>query len=333
MKLDRDERLSTKGASKAAFEEFEATVRRLEAEVSDPNAGFFGPESVTWMVSREPVLLAMGMRPLLLQIAHPKVAQGVADHSNYKVEPLSRGFRTFDAVYKIVFGSMETAAHTARMVYRIHDRVRGVLDEPVPGQSPDYIANDPELALWVHATLIDSAVLGFETFFRPLTDDERTRYYEESKIFAQLFGVPLSYIPATWEAFQDYCRSMERDGTLYVTEVAKDVGYSLMYGAPPLLKLPIEVYNAIGGTYLSPDLRKAFGMRYTMADAALGRAAIRSIGVVMRSLPQDVRALPAARAAERRIGHGGRMSLLARSLDRLTVSAVRDAVRSVRVQG
>ena len=39
--------------------------------------GLFGPDTVTWKVNREAVLLAGGGRALLLQVAHPSVAAGV----------------------------------------------------------------------------------------------------------------------------------------------------------------------------------------------------------------------------------------------------------------
>ena len=58
----------------------------------EPGSGFFSPDTVFWHVSREPALLLAGMRALLLQIAHPKVVQGVADHSRYREDPWVVGF-------------------------------------------------------------------------------------------------------------------------------------------------------------------------------------------------------------------------------------------------
>ena len=328
MKADRAQRLN----SRSDYQAFESQLERLTAAVSNPKHGFFGPGSMSWRISREPVLLSLGMRPLLLQIAHPKVAQGVADHSNYKVEPLARGFRTFDAVYKIVFGDQATALKVSRMVFRIHDRIRGNLDQKVPNMTPGYVANDPELALWVYATLTDSSVLGYQLYFGELTDEEIERYYEETKIFAELFGVPLSILPENWAAFQRYMNSMLYSDQLFMTETAKDVANSLMHGGHPALDMPMHVYNAIGASLLPERLRAGFGIKYGATQRVIASAAIDAIGLTMRTLPSSLRALPAARAAERRLGIGSKINEWLRTTDRLAVSTVRDVVKNIRVQ-
>jgi uncharacterized protein (DUF2236 family) len=62
--------------------------------VTDP--GLFGPESITWRVNREGVLLLGGGAALILQVAHPLVGAGVAEHSNYREDPWGRLYRTLD---------------------------------------------------------------------------------------------------------------------------------------------------------------------------------------------------------------------------------------------
>jgi len=43
--------------------------------LSDPDAGLFGPDSVTWRIDREAfLLLGAGPRALLMQVAHPAIA-------------------------------------------------------------------------------------------------------------------------------------------------------------------------------------------------------------------------------------------------------------------
>src|SRR5262245_36998693 len=43
-----------------------------------------GPDTVTWKVNREVVVIAGWGRAILLQLAHPLVAAGVADHSSFR---------------------------------------------------------------------------------------------------------------------------------------------------------------------------------------------------------------------------------------------------------
>ena len=95
--------------------------------MTDP--GLFGPGSAIWKVNREGVVLLGGGRALILQVAHPLVAAGVAKHSNYRSDPWGRLFRTLDLVTTIVFGSTEEAEGAAARVRRVHERVNGVTDE------------------------------------------------------------------------------------------------------------------------------------------------------------------------------------------------------------
>ncbi len=75
--------------------------------MSDP--GLFGPESVTWRVNREGVLLLGGGAAIIMQVAHPLVGAGVAEHSNYREDPWGRLYRTLDITTSIVFGSTAKA--------------------------------------------------------------------------------------------------------------------------------------------------------------------------------------------------------------------------------
>ena len=53
--------------------------------------GLYGPDSEAWRLNREAMLLlGAGPRALLLQLAHPAVAAGVADHSDFRADPWRR---------------------------------------------------------------------------------------------------------------------------------------------------------------------------------------------------------------------------------------------------
>ena len=80
---------------------------------------------------------------------------------------------------------MERSEKAATRLRRRHDQVNGVSPDGVA-----YDAHDPELLLWVWATLVDTARLLYERCVRPLSDEERERYYREQKLFAYACGVP-----------------------------------------------------------------------------------------------------------------------------------------------
>src|SRR4051812_12723022 len=148
--------------------------------------GLFASDAVIRKVNGESVLLLGGGRALLMQLAHPSVAAGVADHSGFAADPFARLRRTLEASYAIVFGTGEDARRTAAAIRAVHDRVSG----------PGYSANDPDLLLWVHATLVDTALRVYTRFVGPLTAAEREQYYEESMLQVELLGVPRALQPA-----------------------------------------------------------------------------------------------------------------------------------------
>src|SRR5919106_5867291 len=98
-------------------------------------------------VNRERVLLVGGQRALILQLAHPLVAAGVADHSDFPARAMERLRRTLDLSLATIYGTPEEAAAATARIRAVHDRVTGRAGDR------SYAANDPPLLLWVNATL------------------------------------------------------------------------------------------------------------------------------------------------------------------------------------
>ena len=125
---------------------------------SEDIAGLYGPGSEAWRLNREAMLLlGAGPRALLLQIAHPLVAEGVDQHSDFRRDPWRRLQGTLESYLRIVFGTTAAARGEIARLERLHRRVTGPVVDPeavrrFPGR---YEARDPSLSLWVHATLVD----------------------------------------------------------------------------------------------------------------------------------------------------------------------------------
>ncbi len=279
---------------------FRQQLQGLADALDNPDHGFFGPGSVTWHLTRENVLLAGGMRALLLQVAHPKVAQGVVDHSAYQTDPFGRAFRTFDAVYNILFGTADTAIDMATRVFAVHQRVKGQMPSDngtVPAES--YRADDPELLLWVHATLIDSTMFGYERLVEPLTWRQRCQFYEESLVFGQLFGVSDDVAPPDLIAFRRYMDRM-LDTELQVSDAGRAVANALLNGGPRLTA-PLRPVSRVLAAGMLPDrLRRDFGLRWSRTDQAAYRSITRAASRINRRLPMLVRQHPSATSALRR---------------------------------
>src|SRR5438552_7450178 len=162
-------------------------------------AGLYGPVSEAWALNREAMLLlGAGPRALLLQLAHPQVAAGVADHSDFRADPWARLNGTLRSYLRIVYGT-RTAAHAEiRRLIELHRTITG----------PTYRARDPELSMWVHATPVDSTIVAADAWLEPLSRLRRRRYYAETLPIGRAFGIPSELLPADLEAFETYLEAM-----------------------------------------------------------------------------------------------------------------------------
>jgi uncharacterized protein (DUF2236 family) len=275
------------------------------AEKGRPD-GYFAPDGVAWRVGRETALLLGGGRALLLQIAHPLVAAGVAGHSDYREHPWRRLEQTMSTVWTVVYGTRQQADAAVARVRALHSRVNGRLTTamgPHPAGTP-YSALDPELLLWVHATLVDTALLVYRSWVGPLSDAEQRSYYEEMKTMALLFGTPQRLIPPTFDDFRLYMRDQLESDAITVTATAREIAATVLRPPLPLLLRPaMRGLALVTAAMLPPQLRTGYGFGWDPARAALVGASRRwTRHVVMPLLPDLFRAVGASRRAEGRRG-------------------------------
>src|SRR4051812_39384011 len=273
-----------------------ATALTIPRGMSD--TGLFGPGSLTWRVNREGALLLGGGRALLLQVAHPLVAAGVSQHSNYREDPFGRLYRTLDTVTTIVFGSTPDAKEAAERLRRVHTRVRGEADDGTP-----YEATDPDLLMWVHATLVDTSLLVYHGYVGSLTKDERERYYDEQKILGEQYGVPYARQPDKYADFMEYLDEIVNGGTLQVTDALRDVAAATLRPQVPgaaLARPAVEYFNLVTTALLPAWLRDELGLPWTPRRARPHAAQRNVIRRLIPVLPSLLRDFPPARSAERR---------------------------------
>src|SRR5690348_7937566 len=160
--------------------------------------GLFDDAAVIRRVAREGLLLAGGGRATLLQIAHPGVAQGVYDHSDFADRPLDRLRATMNYFYGVLFGTRGEALAVSRAVAAVHRRVTG----------PGYYADDPDLQVWVNATLYDTAMVLYQRVVGPLSDVDAETCFRQYGVLATSIGCPESAWPADRAAFTAYWQEM-----------------------------------------------------------------------------------------------------------------------------
>lgn len=259
--------------------------------------------SISWRIDRENVLLFGGRRALLLQLAHPLVAQGVADHSNFQRDRVGRLLRTIDLSLTIMFGEVEMAQQAIEQIKAVHRIVEGTLPDDVGAyaKGTPYRAGDAELLLWVHATLVETALHFYERFVQPLSDVEADRYYAETFWAAHSIGIPDSMLPQNFVGFRQYWNEMIDSDRIFVGERAAELASEILY--PSSLPFPrrlLDPLNLITIGTLPERVRQMYELRWSATRALALKALSLTVPRAIRLLPPQLRFVPHALEAERR---------------------------------
>jgi uncharacterized protein (DUF2236 family) len=257
------------------------------------DTGILAIDSVARRINRESFLLLGGTAALLMQVAHPLVAAGVDQHSDFRRSPVRRLVRTVDTTLAIVYGERAAAQSALKRIGRSHAPVRGETED---GRA--YRARDPQLLLWVQTTLVLTSVRWYEAVMGRLSDAERNAYWAEGKFFAGELGVPEHLFPATYADLERYEADMLRTEVIpnaTVAAVARDV-------VRPYDWLPKTLYwptDALSAALLPVSLRDAFGLRYGTPQRLFYRAVIVAVRALRALLPEWLTVVPQARRFEK----------------------------------
>lgn len=305
-------------------EDLELHLAKLVARSRDPRAGLYGPGSLSWEVNRESVIMLGGGAAALLQLAHPFVAHAVDQHSKTRTDPVGRFSRTFGHVFAMVFGDLDHALDSARRVHDVHVKIRGRIKEHVGAHARGdrYHANDEQALLWVHATLLATALDVYERVVRVLSSDERERYYEESKLFAYLFGIPDGVLPDTYRDFARYYEDTIASDVIAVGAPAADMR-RFLFLPPTLAHKPATIWFEVFTAGLLPaKLREQFGFRYGRLEQQVFARSIPLLRRACRLAPRRLRYFPAYLEAERRMAGKPARDPIGRMLEKVALRSL-----------
>lgn len=162
-----------------------------------------GPETITWRRAGDARAMTGAGTALMLQVAHPTVAGGVREFSDFVGDPWGRLFRTLDYVNLLVYGGPERAAQTGRRMRAMHTKIKGI--DP---QGRRYHALEPEAYAWVHATLAISILAAHERFGRPFTAEQTRRFWAEWRGLGRLLGIRERDLPESYGAFRAWTEEL-----------------------------------------------------------------------------------------------------------------------------
>ncbi len=208
-------------------------------------------------------------RAALLQLAHPYVAHAIEQNSEATRDPIGRFNRTFEAIYGIIIGDLDTAIAAAQRVRAIHERVNGSIPEDVGpyARGHRYHANDAGALLWVHATLVDTSV-------------------------------------AAWADFAAYFARTTAGDDLAVGGAARSIARALMTPASAAMRPAMRWFASLTAGMLPPRIREGFGLPFERADRLAVEASLRALRRGWPLVPERLRWRPEYLEALRRLADG-----------------------------
>jgi uncharacterized protein (DUF2236 family) len=264
--------------------------------------GNFTDDSLLRQVVGDRMTGLSGPRALLMMAAHPVAFEGFFAHTGALDDPYARLQRTAVVMNAVAFGSREEADRLTRRVRAMHRRVRGSLREDVGrfAAGTPYRGDDPELLLWILASLADSAMLVYAKYVRRVGGEERDALWQDYRVVGRHFGLAADEMPADADAFDAYMAGMLGSGDLWVSDRARELAIDIVLRPPvpahfrPLL----ELVNQITFGLLPPSVRRMYGFSWDPLRAlALHGGAEYLKRVVVPVLPERMRLLRVARAA------------------------------------
>lgn len=264
--------------------------------------GLFGPDSVSWLVHADPVLIVGGIRALLLQALHPLAMAGVAEHSGFRDDPWGRLGRTAEFVGTLTYGTRREAVKAAARVRGVHRGLAGI--EPEFGTP--YRVDDPALLLWVHACEVDSFLSTARRARAPIDDQQADQYLAEQVRAAELVGVPAADVPSTVADLATYftdvapmlrCTAAAREGSRFLLLPPMPTWVSVLTPARP-------AWGSVAGLafeLLPRWARRMYGLPTLAPSQATATASLRALRGGLSRLPERWREGPNLREARARL--------------------------------
>jgi len=279
-------------------QDIESGIIKASEQTPQPDAGLFGPGSVSWQIMKEAITVLAQGRILVLALAHSRLSQLLASQH----DAIQRVQHSQRFVMKIVFGNQEQALAT--LADRSHRR-RTLFDVP-----------ESEALLFAVTSWMDSCLMIYQTIIGPLTTALQERLFEETRLLALALGIPEAQLPGNWHAHRRWWQQ-QLDGLSSVSPSRREMGHELIreQGFPD--RLPYGSYASIASFTMPEPLVDAFALK--PADLAHHRRYQQQLQRLMdmtRRLPETLRYQPVYQEARQRLQGKARAGLTTRLLNR-----------------
>ncbi|WP_433722477.1 oxygenase MpaB family protein [Nocardia sp. CA-129566] len=265
---------------------------------TDGKHGRLGPDSASWRLMRERIVILGGMRALLMQSAHPSIAAAAERTGKYERDPWGRLDRTLRLTFMLTFGTREEITSAARQINRTHRAIHGTDDRT----GLRYSAADQDLILWVHASLVSSFLLFERAGVGEFDAGDRQLFHQEMTATSTLLGLDAASTPPTVAALDEYVRSVLTGGTLRATTGSRTLK-ALMAAEGIDLRYPMSaVARYLAFHTLPTELRELYAVAHTDRDSVTVACLFAALRNGRRLLPRSRRYTDTANAAYARLG-------------------------------
>ena len=258
-----------------------------------------GPGSLLWRYAGDHRLGFTGLSAGILQLMHPAIGAGVAEHSNFFDDPWDRIVRSIPQILGVVYDPNPEA-----IGHRVRDMHRSIRGADAKGRP--YSALSPATYWWAHATFqhaVEQVVDRFDR--RRLTDQEREELYLEGVEWYRRYGVPMRSVPPNRDAFRQewrrYCDEVlemtpaaERAVEMALKDRSLGVPFLPWWTKPlqPMVVTPVLQLTAIGG--LPRRIRRRFGIPWRFDQEMQYRSLQLATRESWRFVPENLRYGPTA---------------------------------------
>lgn len=262
---------------------------------------YFTPGSPFWEMNREQILLLGGGRVLLMQIAHPMVAEAVYNHSYVFQKPLLRLHRTLSLTFAIVYATKPEADAAIAEIENAHRPAVGRLADAVGKHEAGttYNARNPRQGLWVWATLVEGAISTYEQLVAPVDTATKETFYADSTTFAKLMGIREGLIPTNYQALTTYIQTAIESEEIYVGDKARKLAPFVTAQSIPVVNWLTYPLARLTVGLLPDDIQTQYGYNFGKWERKLLNGFCATSRSIVSWMPRMVRYVAPYRRAMR----------------------------------
>jgi uncharacterized protein (DUF2236 family) len=260
--------------------------------------GLFGPGSVTWRISAEPIMWVGGLRAMYLQALHPRTMRATWQNTAFARpgEAWGRFGRTVEFVRIRTYGNLDEVERAGRRVRKVHASLTGT-----DADGSVIRLDEPELLLWVHCGEIASYADIARRAAIGVSDRDLDEFVREQRRGAAVVGLDPAVVPGSMPELDAYFERM-RPELRACYEARQALIKSFVPDIPwPFtgLRLVVPPLNVLAFASLPRWARRLYGAPGNPLTDLSTTATLRALRQAATRIPRRLLGMPAAALASR----------------------------------